>query len=169
MPDAVPGKCVICSQADTPSRYATWRHYPRQEPDAVVPPVRICAGGGPRGPSLPQSSVYYASDIRFESAEDVFRPGVRESSGLACIRSPSPANRNVQETRCPPENPGGSRSVSRPGSGTRRLRLWAGMVPGALQPRERAVVTGQDVASACAVIRFQQSRAASRESSSAGR
>jgi len=29
-----------------------------------------------------RASVYYASDIRFESAEDVFRPGVRESSGL---------------------------------------------------------------------------------------
>ena len=30
------------------------RHHPRQEPDAVVPPVRICAGGGPKGPSLPR-------------------------------------------------------------------------------------------------------------------
>ena len=32
----------------------TTRHHPRQEPDAVVPPVRICAGGGPKGPSLPR-------------------------------------------------------------------------------------------------------------------
>ena len=32
------------------------RHYPRQEPDAVIPPVRICAGGGPKGPSLPRSA-----------------------------------------------------------------------------------------------------------------
>ena len=30
------------------------RQYPRQEPDAVIPPVRICAGGGPKGPSLPR-------------------------------------------------------------------------------------------------------------------
>jgi len=30
------------------------RHYPRQEPDAVIPHVRICAGGGPKGPSLPR-------------------------------------------------------------------------------------------------------------------
>jgi hypothetical protein len=32
----------------------TCRHHPRQEPDAVVPLVRIWAGGGPRGPSLPR-------------------------------------------------------------------------------------------------------------------
>ena len=31
------------------------RHYPRQEPDAGNPPVRIRAGGGPKGPSLPRS------------------------------------------------------------------------------------------------------------------
>ena len=31
------------------------RHHPRQEPDAVIPHVRICAGGGPKGPSLPRS------------------------------------------------------------------------------------------------------------------
>jgi len=30
------------------------RHHPRQEPDAVIPLVRICAGGGPKGPSLPR-------------------------------------------------------------------------------------------------------------------
>ena len=30
------------------------RHYPREEPDEVVPHVRICAGGGPQGPSLPR-------------------------------------------------------------------------------------------------------------------
>jgi hypothetical protein len=35
------------------------RHYPRQEPDAVIPPVRICAGGGPKGPSLPRSSLEF--------------------------------------------------------------------------------------------------------------
>ena len=29
------------------------RQYPRQEPYAVVPHVRICAGGGERSPSLP--------------------------------------------------------------------------------------------------------------------
>jgi hypothetical protein len=33
------------------------RHYPRQEPDAVIPPVRICAGGGPKGPSLPRPRI----------------------------------------------------------------------------------------------------------------
>jgi len=26
----------------------------RTEPDAVIPLVRICAGGGPKGPSLPR-------------------------------------------------------------------------------------------------------------------
>ena len=26
------------------------RHHPRQEPDAVIPLVRICAGGGPKRP-----------------------------------------------------------------------------------------------------------------------
>ena len=30
------------------------RQHPRQEPYAVVPHVRICAGGGPQGPSLPR-------------------------------------------------------------------------------------------------------------------
>jgi hypothetical protein len=30
------------------------RHNLRQEPDAVMPLVRICAGGGPKGSSLPQ-------------------------------------------------------------------------------------------------------------------
>ena len=30
------------------------RDHPRQEPYAVIPPVRIRAGGGPKGPSLPQ-------------------------------------------------------------------------------------------------------------------
>ena len=31
-----------------------WRHYPRQEPSAVVPHAGICAGGGPKGPFLPR-------------------------------------------------------------------------------------------------------------------
>ncbi len=30
------------------------RHYPRQEPSAVVPHAGICAGGGPKGPFLPR-------------------------------------------------------------------------------------------------------------------
>ena len=30
------------------------RYDPRQEPDAVVPHVRICAGGRPRGRFLPR-------------------------------------------------------------------------------------------------------------------
>jgi hypothetical protein len=68
MPDAVPGKCVICSQAGTPSRYATWRHYPRQEPDAVVPPVRICAGDGSREPSLPRQLLYYLGSAVFRNS-----------------------------------------------------------------------------------------------------
>ena len=33
------------------------RDHPRQEPYAVVPHVRICAGGGPQGPSLPRFSL----------------------------------------------------------------------------------------------------------------
>ena len=51
------------SQALTPIRregravfivFSSVRHNPRQEPDAVLPHVRICAGGGPKGPSLPR-------------------------------------------------------------------------------------------------------------------
>jgi hypothetical protein len=30
------------------------RHHPRQEPDAVIPLVRICEGGGSQEPSLPR-------------------------------------------------------------------------------------------------------------------
>jgi hypothetical protein len=36
------------------SRRATVRQHLRQEPDAVVPHVRICAGGGSQEPSLPR-------------------------------------------------------------------------------------------------------------------
>ena len=35
-------------------RSAFRRHYPRQEPSAVVPHAGICAGGRPKGRSLPQ-------------------------------------------------------------------------------------------------------------------
>ena len=35
-------------------RFGGWPFDPRQEPYAVVPHVRICAGGGPKGPSLPR-------------------------------------------------------------------------------------------------------------------
>ena len=31
--------------------------YPREEPYEVVPHVRICAGGGPKGPFLPRSTL----------------------------------------------------------------------------------------------------------------
>jgi hypothetical protein len=37
------------------SRGALRRSHPRQEPSAVVPHAGICAGGGPKGPSLPPS------------------------------------------------------------------------------------------------------------------
>ena len=33
------------------------RHFPREEPYAVVPHVRICAGGGQQSPSLPRYSL----------------------------------------------------------------------------------------------------------------
>ena len=38
-----------------------WRHYLRQEPDAVIPLVRICAGGRPKGRSLPRLSTIHCS------------------------------------------------------------------------------------------------------------
>ena len=44
----------------------TLRHHPRQEPDAGNPPVRIRAGGGPKGPSLPRSSRTGKMDRRIQ-------------------------------------------------------------------------------------------------------
>ena len=37
------------------------RHHPRQEPYEVVPHVRIRAGGGPKGPSLPRQDVRHVT------------------------------------------------------------------------------------------------------------
>ena len=48
---------LLASPTQDPASFsqpALRRHDPRQEPDAVVPHVRICAGGDPRGPSLPR-------------------------------------------------------------------------------------------------------------------
>ena len=43
------------SYSSSLSRYALRRSYPREEPYAVIPHVRICAGGDQRWSSLPQS------------------------------------------------------------------------------------------------------------------
>jgi hypothetical protein len=42
---------------NTPTRRCASRHDPRQEPYAVIPHVRICAGGGGQPPSLPRPPV----------------------------------------------------------------------------------------------------------------
>ena len=46
------------------------RHDSRQEPYAVVPLVRICAGGGEQSPSLPRPNV--ASQRERRSAADAY-------------------------------------------------------------------------------------------------
>src|SRR5439155_19253781 len=53
---AAPGLPVATIPAHLPSvpARAPRRRYPRQEPDAVVPHVRICAGGAGRPASLPR-------------------------------------------------------------------------------------------------------------------
>ena len=45
-----------CAQRTWSYSMAVTRLYPRQEPGAVVPHAGICAGGGPKGPSLPRRS-----------------------------------------------------------------------------------------------------------------
>jgi len=66
-------RMIPVSQVLTPIRwkervvlivFTSVRHYPRQEPDAVVPHVRICAGGGPKGPSLPRPCGHWGRSSR---------------------------------------------------------------------------------------------------------
>ena len=51
------------------------RHDSRQEPYAVVPHVRICAGGGEQSPSLPRPAWHYSKAIykRRNEIERLFR------------------------------------------------------------------------------------------------
>jgi hypothetical protein len=51
---AAPGWPSALARIRHVASFGLWRHHLRQEPDAVVPLVRICAGGGPKGPSLPR-------------------------------------------------------------------------------------------------------------------
>src|ERR1019366_7864422 len=44
---------AACPHRASPTQRALRRQDPRQEPDAVVPPVGICPGGRPQGRSLP--------------------------------------------------------------------------------------------------------------------
>ena len=52
---------------------APWRYYLRQEPDAVMPHVRIRAGGRPRGRFLPRQSFQ-----PFKSYKQTLRSGSSE-------------------------------------------------------------------------------------------
>ena len=62
VPDTVPdttcfgvGRSALPAHERTKGcRCAAHRHHPRWEPYEVVPQVRVCAGGGPKGPSLPR-------------------------------------------------------------------------------------------------------------------
>jgi len=47
-------QCVPAHKRTKGCRWAAHRHHPRWEPYEVVPQVRVCAGGGPKGPSLPR-------------------------------------------------------------------------------------------------------------------
>jgi hypothetical protein len=55
-PDSEPGQRGIDLSGVRQSKVLI-RHHPRQEPYEVVPHVRICAGGGPQGPSLPRLQI----------------------------------------------------------------------------------------------------------------
>ena len=50
----------ICRPRPPP---APLRHYPRQEPGAVVPLAGICAGGGQQWPSLPRQGPHFGASI----------------------------------------------------------------------------------------------------------
>src|SRR5450631_3686990 len=52
------------------TRISASRHDSRQEPYAVVPHVRICAGGGEQSPSLPRSAHLSRSSL---NADEVAR------------------------------------------------------------------------------------------------
>ena len=77
-PDASPGRPVAspCPCLSSVPPGAVWRCYPRQEPDAVAPHVRICGGGGRRLPFLLRlDEIEYFSRLRVMRAA----PGPRHA------------------------------------------------------------------------------------------
>ena len=85
------------------------RHYPRQEPDAGNPPVRIRAGGGPKGPSLPRC--FFAAFLKEQAPRGrlIFRERQGVPEGLDGMATGEPwGNTLLLVTRGACPGPGGA-------------------------------------------------------------